>query len=531
MSQAQKIKIPKKSLDKLSHGQLVELTNEILQLKEAAKSKTIDRYLQNMHAGQERFHRDEARIRIVTSPNRFGKSTAGIVELIWGSTGTHPFRKNRVPIKSAIVLQDFESHGKNVLESKFKEWAPAGSYNKIERHQGGCLKKIHWTCGSVTDVYSADQEIKVFEGSDYDLIWFDEPPPKAIWTALWRSCVDRGGRMYLTGTPLASLWLYEDFMKWKGNILPLYSFIQFGEADNYKNLGEGDADLGRKRYEEFLSTLDPEEREARGKGTFLQLQGLIFKNWDRGVHLVDEFEVPANWEIWESIDPHPNKPWAVSWIAIAPNGAKILIQSGYFEGVVDEIATQIVEARDLLPKQEGIRLKIARCIIDNSSSVPLWTRSHQDPTARRVSVREELQAMIGPNGAGGPVIEVAPKNVQGKIDILRNWLHPKERNGRFRPEFFVFDGQRNEGFIKEIESYRWDSSRTKHGTELKGKPVKKNDDILDSVMQVALTLKQGEVAEYKVTDMIGGLGTYGGGDNARGSRAFRSRQNSFIFGD
>lgn len=525
----QRVKIPIKTLENLGDQELVDLANDLLQIQAAAKNKTLEKYLTTAHNGQIIFHRDGHRIRIVIAGNRQGKTSSGVVELIWYNLGNHPNKKCKVPIKSAVVLQDFENHGKNIFEKKIEEWVPPGSIKRIERHQGGCIKKIHWVTGSMTDVYSHDQEIKTFEGSDYDVVWFDEPPPKNIWNALWRSCTDRGGIMYLTGTPLSCAWLYEEYQRWKSGLTPLVTFIEYKDEDNLKNIGAGDIVLGRQRMEDFHSQLDPEEKEARKSGSFLQLRGLIFKNWDRGIHLISEFNIPHKWEIYESIDPHPQKPWAVSWTAHTPNGAKILIQSAYYDGTIDEIGHQIILGRDEIPVEEGIRLKIAKCLIDNSASVPTWQRSHSDPTARRISVREELQNIIGPRGAGGPVIQVCPKNVQGKLDLFRSWLHVKLRGEVKRPDFYAFEGQRNEDFIREIENYIWDRIRKKEGSIISGKPVKKNDDILDTVMQVALTLKQGKLENSGSTSMILGTDTYSGGQNndVRRGTGVQTRRDSF----
>lgn len=503
----------KLSLDQLSNlkqEDLLQVAQQVLELKKSRQLKKLDDYLKTMHSGQEAFHRDNHRIQLVFSGNRGGKTTAGAVEHIWMATGTHPFKKNKIPIKTAVVGPDFENHNKQVLEPKFDEWAPSGAIRKIERHQNGAMKRIFWTAGSRTDFFSWDQDPMVFEGSDYDVIWHDEPCPHNIWKALWRSCVDRGGRMYMTGTPLMSPWLYGVYQQIKDNNDPLRWYIRFNSKVNAKNIGDGDEKLGLQRLDELAAEYTEEERAARIDGEFVQVQGIIFKNWDRSIHLIDGFPVPHHWTIYESIDPHPNKPWAVTWIAVAPNGAKILLQSIYAEGVIDEIANQIIYARGQIEMKDNLNLRISRCFIDNSSSVPLWQKSATDPTARRISVREELENMIGPRGAGGPRVEVCPKNVQHKIDILKRWLHIKDRNNVKRADFYVFNNGRNDDFIHEIENYVWDRFKARNDGTLKDKPVKKNDDLLDSVMQVGLVLGSDVRETDDIISLVDGIGTYGG---------------------
>lgn len=496
-------------LENLPQEELVQIVQSVNDLKKAQQVKRLEYYLSNAHIGQVNFHKDTHRIRIVIAGNRGGKTTGGTAELVWRCIGTHPFQKVKIPIKSAVVLQDFENHGKNIFEPKLNEWVPSGAIKKIEKHQGGAFKRIFWSTVSTTDIYSHDQDIKVFEGSDYDYVWFDEPPPLWIWNAMWRSCTDRGGMMSLTGTPLSSPWLYEEYQKWKGTSDHLKNFIQFDSYTNAKNLGDGDETLGKKRIDELASQYSEEEQEARIKGGFIQLSGLIFKNWDRQKHLIKPFPWPPDWEIIESIDPHSQKDWAISWVGIAPNGSKVLLHSIYSGGVLDEIANDILLNRENLGIKDNLRPKITRCLIDNAASVPLWQRSNTDMTARRLSLREELENLIGPRGAGGPRIEVCPKNVSQKIDIMRRWLHEKERKGRMRPDFMVFDKPENEGFVFEIENYVWDRYRNRNVEGLKAKPVKKNDDLLDTIMQICLILKDGDEVETSPMSTIRGFGTYG----------------------
>lgn len=88
---------------------------------------------------------------------------------------------------------------------------------------------------------------------------------------------------------------------------------------------------------------------------------------------------------------------------------------------------------------------------------------------------------------------VAPKNVMGKIDLFKQWLHIHDVEGEKwnrESDFYAFNIPENERFVFEIENYIWDSKRGGVLTGLKDQPKKENDDILDSIMQVALTLKK-----------------------------------------
>jgi hypothetical protein len=486
-----KIRVKRSDLLNQSGHELVSLIRKLQEVDQSQKQKSLDNYLSTAHLGQLAFHKAQKRIRLVFSGNRWGKSTAGVVEMHWTLSGRHPFRKAAIPKKGLIIATDFENHVKNVIEPKMTQWAPPGMITKVDRNQQGAARRFYYSCGSICDVVSQDQDTDVFESADYDIAWADEPLPRHIFNAVWRGLTDRGGYFYFTGTPITEPWLYQEFKKaQEGDEL---RWAVFGNTiENAQNIGEGDAELGKKRVEEFAAMLDPEERLARLEGQFLQMQGLVFKNWKRETHLIAPFSWPADWQIIESIDPHPRKPWGYAAIGLTPNKRKILLYSELIEGVIDEVAQGIIAARESLDIEHGRKPKIIRTLIDNYASAPLMSRSNTDPTARRKSIREELEDLIGARYGGVPVT-VAPKDVKQKIDIMKRWLHKPDDGD---PEFFVFDTAENERFVWEIENYIWDAKRGMLRNGLKDQPRKIDDDLIDCVMQVALTLKDsGEVPE------------------------------------
>lgn len=496
-TQQPKIRISRKDLLNKSPDELLQMARHSEDLRKANEYQKQEKYLENAHEGQLEFHKCMARIRWALAGNRGGKSTGGANEGIWLATGTHPYRKNfRTPNKGLIVIPDFENHGKNILEPKLNEWLNWDQHvADVDRHQGGALKKIYLKIGSVIDVLSHDQKIIVFEGSDYDWAWFDEPPSEKIYRAVWRGLTDRGGLMFMTATPLGSPWMYKESKKISNEPEGVAKMIEFKPYCNVKNIGEGDVALGRKRLDELYSQYDEQELLARRDGQFVQLHGLIFQTWSRDTHLIAPFAIPKHWNIIESIDPHAQKPWAVTWTALAPNGCKILIHSLYAQGDIDQVAQSILMARASLPVEKGLMPRLVRCLIDNASSVPLWSRSNTDPTARRLSVREELENMIGPK-YGGPRVEVAPKNVAQKIDLFKRWLVVRERGQQTRADFYVMDTPDNEAFVDEIELYAWATYKAGDNQgDFKGQPIKKNDDLIDTVLQVALTVGNGDTTD------------------------------------
>jgi len=355
-----------------------------------------------------------------------------------------------------------------------------------EKNQNGVEVKYRMKNGSVLDIKSHDQDIKVFEGSDYDVVWFDEPPPQAIFQALWRGLTDRRGIAYFTGTPITEPWMFDLYQKAQaqGNAGMYWSQFMSIHA-NVKNLGEGDIEEGKRRIHEFLDAIDdPDEREARESGKFLHMKGVIFKTWNRGVHLIPPFAWPHTWPVLISMDPHPRKPWAFSFLGLTPAGYKILIASYKVDGVVEEVAEALLFAKDQIETDTGSKIRVHSSWIDNYASVESMIK-------KGTTILEELNRCVSP---AIPRFQPAPKNVEEKISLFKAWLQVKNTKYGPRPTFLAFDTPENRDFIYEIEHYVWARMRGSKRNILKNTPEKDNDDILDTIMQLALVLgsKKGE---------------------------------------
>jgi len=74
---------------------------------------------------------------------------------------------------------------------------------------------------------------------------------------------------------------------------------------------------------EYLKTLDPEEREAREKGVWKHLSGLVYKELDREIHIYNDFPIPKSWMKIESVDPHDARATHWAFGAVSPEEIEI----------------------------------------------------------------------------------------------------------------------------------------------------------------------------------------------------------------
>jgi len=183
----------------------------------------------------------------------------------------------------------------------------------VKRNPAGVITSIHLKNRSSMYLQSYDQDVDLFESADYDWAHFDEPPPRPIWVAVQRGLTDRRGRTWLTMTPLKEPWIYDEIYNRKD--VGLFYF------DIEDNVGFG---LSREGVDQFASNLTDDEKEARLRGRYFHLTGLVYKSYGRNLRL-KRFPIPAHWGLWFHVDTHPRTPHHAVWIAVAPNQKKYVV--------------------------------------------------------------------------------------------------------------------------------------------------------------------------------------------------------------
>lgn len=321
-----------RSFDHLTDEEAVEY-RDLLKKKISAREQSPITY----HAPvptQDRFHRSKVRMRVAIGPNRTGKSQTGVAEDLSHAKGVRPWLHESDP--DYVVLNargkpiSIPSHGTIVCESyskvdeviwekingkKEERLCPIGEIEKAPKNQQGVVAKVYYTNGSTQRLMTYNQDPDEFEAFSGDYAHYDEPPPRAIYTALQRSLVDRSGRSWMTMTPLKEPWTYEEIVSREGD----NDEIEVFHLTTEELVAAGH--MRQEDYDYFYSTIsDPAELEARKHGEYMHLQGRVFKGFfPKAPWYVSPFEIPSHWTRIMGIDPHPVKPIGALWIAISPD--------------------------------------------------------------------------------------------------------------------------------------------------------------------------------------------------------------------
>lgn len=246
------------------------------------------------------------------SANQTGKTYGAKFHTAFHFTGNYPewytgFRCTQ-PSVGRILVKDFPKAVGEVIEPALKSALPPGAVRKWKRNSQGFITKITGNNGSSIDIVTHDMDTKSLEGWQGNYLWCDEPPPRDKWIACQRGLIRRNGFSYLSCTPLDEPWIYDEIYLNKNCFTITVDITQ----NKY---------LTKEAVDRFASQLNEDEKEARLHGRFMHLSGLVYKEFNSSTHIVESLPSDSgSWPIWQVVDPHTRKPFAIIYFKVDPLG-------------------------------------------------------------------------------------------------------------------------------------------------------------------------------------------------------------------
>jgi hypothetical protein len=430
------------------------------------------------HKKQDLFHAaGEFRRRYVRTGNRFGKSQMGAAEDIAWCMGERVWYPEddprryagipRRPVKGCIVVQDWKK-AKDIFTNrdpgadigKLFQLLPSDKFVGVGLAHGSnvnCVRiKSKW--GGVSSIFL--ETVKSFKGnkmtvesSDWDFLHIDEPCPKEMYTGMARGLMDRQGSAWFTCTPLTEMWINDMF-------IPPKRFRQrfdepYGNTDASKWIITGRSTdnpyLTQAAIQDFLADIDEDERTTRLDGVPRALAGLVYKSFDREVHVVEG--VPKGWEdTWPQppedytvrieLDVHAKEPQTALFFATSPHGVTIIYDEIFDPCYLPDFCKQIEG------KIKGINVYECECD-------PIAFQEH--PVSG--------QCWIDDMEIDGVDIMPAPKTKERGISITQSQWKMRDLVGN--PMMYVHEYCTE--FLYEIDRYVWDPDK-------KGEKTTDHDD-------------------------------------------------------
>ena len=404
--------------------------------------------------------------------NRFGKSTIGVVEDCSWLLGErpympegHPLRRAGIPahgVKGLVLAEDWEKVREIFTEDKneerpgkFFEYLSEDKIKHKQRNHLGVIEgmtienevdgRIRTSTIKFETVASFKTSPRSMESSDWDFIHVDEPIPNALWIAVSRGLIDRGGASWWLMTSMTEPWMYDEMIENCALLPDLYWMFEASMDDN-PLLTEQDKEL-------FLAQLNPDELECRRKGKPLAHGRLCYGRFDADRHIWKKEVPPEGWTNWHTpppeyyccyaIDPHPQVCHAVLFVAVSPFGDIFVYDEIFERCLISELAEKI--------KQRLARARFGFGLCDPSA----WVKNPD--TGRRW-----VDTLYG---AGLHV-------QQGSKDLGPGIIQVNDMLGSSRP-FRVFPHLRV--FLKEIRTWFFDKENH---------PIDKDDHMMENLRRI-----------------------------------------------
>jgi phage terminase large subunit-like protein len=324
---------------------------------------------------------------------------------------------------------------------------------------------IKFKSGSTVSFRSYDQEQKRWQGWTGHGILLDEEPPWDIYQECTARVAKNNGFIIGTMTSMSGYSRLVEEVVFSGKVRCYF-------IETYENSTENGGALTPDALKRLESEIEEKDRDARLRGIPTPKTGLVFE----GVRLEAPFLVPYEKE-WEpkknlptvvSLDPHPKIPHAAVWIQIDTGGGLWVVKERPWlaeEGskALSPWVTPAILAHEIGQFNRG--LTIENVLIDKFAC-----------HTTNIETGSNFQAVLANLGlftldAGG--------DVQNKIVLMQQLIRQKK--------IHIFESCWN--LLWEIKRYVWEdhiSRKTAERREVKQKPRKKDDHLIDCLMNAIL---------------------------------------------
>jgi hypothetical protein len=453
------------------------------------------------------FHACVAPERILRGSNRGGKTLGGAVEFARAVTGQDPFGKYPAEGGRAFIVGKDGKHNSEVLYRKlfragafrmirdqttdmwraFRPWDAADKAREKEAKLAPPLipprmvQEMGWENKKeqVPNVVRLTNgwEIRFFsslgkppQGSDVDLVWFDEEIVNPEWyPEISARLIDRHGKFIWSATAqLGGEQLYELCMTAEAQRETENPRVMevFAHIDNNPFFTDEQRDL-------FFDKLTEEQRRIRIEGEFAFTSFRVYPEFDMVLHGVDPFQIPHDWTRFMVVDPG-RQVCAVLFAAVPPPWDE---ERSEFVYLYDELYIRKSSAdrfaREAFLKTEGCHFHAF--IIDRHGS--RITESGSGMTVER-QYSDALREQKVASSATGSGFIWGGDDVDGGIEAFRRWL-------LIRP-----DGQPRLKIMREkLSNFEYEINRYSYqrkGDQLLDKPVQRNNHLMDCARYLAL---------------------------------------------
>lgn len=408
-----------------------------------------------------RFHKSQAKTRIIIGSVRSGKTNAATSEAAMCATGTHPWRKfPKENAKLYIVGWDQEFIGKVLVPKMLepgafriirdevtKKWRPVlpdQEYDKANQEKWRdsppflpprFVKSINWESrkdnvardielinGTRLSYYSSKGAPQ--RGSEIDFAMVSEEMENKSWPReLQRALVKRGGCFVYEATPISgSSWLWN-----------AYQSAHIPGADQrlietFSLYVKNNIYISEQDRQDFFNGLQTDqERRVYWDGEFMLGEAIVYPEFKRDVHVVESFEPPDEWNRYMVVDPGVTVCAVTFWAVPPPKGNDGKVSPRWHERhCFDELYIKRCSAAVLA---EQVKSKMGRWASGGFQAFLIDGRmGRQSQMGSGRTVQYEYAEALRERGVysrmTGSDFLRGSDNIQAREQALRSWFSP-----------------------------------------------------------------------------------------------------------
>lgn len=402
--------------------------------------------------------------------NGIGKSTAMVNAMahlmfpVGNDFFQQPLMKKWPYPKRGRIVSDATTIKETIVPA-LQEWFPVDKYMTLNK---GKNFPASWTTetGWEFDLMTYDQDPKEFESSTLGFCFFDEPPPENIYKASIAR-LRKGGICGIFATPLmGSAWLYDEIVA-NPKREDQYRFFVEAEVEDACKIHGVRGFLDHEQIVKMVAQYKAEDMVSRVFGKFQHLVGLIFKEFNRDVHVFSPFEMNRDdYCVYMSWDTHPREPEAIVWVAVDRKGRCLVVDELWSDAPTSELVARI---KDIDSKH-----RVVRRLMDPSGFI--------EDKRTGDSFANLLSRDYGLN------FEPGSKRRSDAVREMQDAFHYSIVGGEMTTKPKLLVSESCERFIWEILHWQWQeySGKTAQKRDKNPRPEDKNDHFIEAVGRVLL---------------------------------------------
>lgn len=381
---------------------------------------------------QHEFHTTGARFKSLFAGSRYGKSLSAAREVLpdilkantrgWivGPTYEQPSKEFRYIYNDLVIKLGFKP-----FKETNAQYSSPGPQSLI----------FPW--GSEVFTKSAENADSLL-GEELDWLILSEGSrlSEKIFDAYLRARLgSRKGRVIVPTTPHGFNWLYKRFY------IPSYD----GDKDYWAKIVSVTENklFDHEEYLKAKKELPEDIFREQYDGEFVAYSGLIYKRFMRQNNVIEPFEIPRSWKRYLSIDPHPQTPVAVTWIAIDTDDTLYVYDEMFIPNLT------IPEVSEKIKAKEGENPASRRLIDPRAKYID---KLRGQTTSVQMQFRREGISCIEANS-----------NFESAYYKINELLTPKAVYGdeeNRKPRLVIFNTCTET--INEFESCNWENEKDNH---------------------------------------------------------------------